>query len=119
VDSFDTISKITGKTPIILPLPYTELVYTYDEGLDYMDVTVTYKMQNAKIISYQIWGAEALVSTTSTGYTVYDADHSIYYSIENEEECIHCKRILKDSVLTISVTGNYTIEDIIKLLKDE
>lgn len=119
LNSFDEFTKVTGRVPYIIPLQYTELYYEYDEELDYLALYSTYDSQKGRITAYQVWGVEDLISTTSTGYQIYDAGESIYYSIENEEHYLCCKIVLDDSVFTIIWEGDRTIKDLINLLKNE
>ena len=118
VDSVDEFSIITGKTPIMLPLPYTSLYYEYDDEIAYLAFYVTYDTQNGKIVTYQIWDTEDLVYSAISDFQLYDADENIYYSIE-EEGRILCQKILEDSVITITSEGSYKVDDLIQLLKNE
>ena len=119
VASVEEFSEMTGKTPIVLPLPYSSLYYEYDDELDYFAFYATYDTQSGKIISYQIWDADDMESITTTGYQALETDETIYYSIEDKEALIHCKMVLDDSVLTISFAGDYTLDEIIKMLKEK
>lgn len=117
VNSFDEFIMATGKTPMILPLPCVELYYVYDEEIDYLDLNAVYEAANGKIITCQIWNVEETESISSTGYNVYDSNDSIYYSIE--EGSIYLQRIMEDSILTITSTGSYSLDDIIIMLKTD
>lgn len=117
VNSFDEFIMATGKTPMILPLPCVELYYVYDEEIDYLDLNAVYEAANGKIITCQIWNVEETESISSTGYNVYDSNDSIYYSIE--EGSIYLQRIMEDSILTITSTGSYLLDDIIIMLKTD
>lgn len=117
IDSFGAFSNNTGKMPLILSLPCLELYYEYDESIDYLKLQATYKTPEGTIVSSQIWGAEDLVSTTLTGFMLYDADETIYYSIEEEKIIINI--IFEDSVFGIIARGNYSLSSVIKMLKDE
>lgn len=118
VNSFDEFTTQTGKTPVMLSLPFTELYYTCDKEFDYLTFYATYETPDGEIVTYQIWNVEDLVSTTSAGYTAYSADESIYYSIEKEEGIVSCKRVLEDSIFTVSSRGNYTVNDLIQMLTE-
>lgn len=116
IDSFDIFSNDTGKVPFVLPLPCSELYYEYDESIDYLKLQAAYKTREGSIVTSQIWGAEDLVSTTLTGFMLYDADENIYYSIEEERITINI--IFEDSVFGIIARGNYSLTAIIKMMKD-
>lgn len=117
LNSFDDFTKATGKTPILLPLQCTELYYEYDKEIDYLALYSTYNSKDGKIVIYQIWDVEDLVTSSLEGYSVYNADESIYYSIEEATGHIYCKKIMEDSFLTISSQGNYTLDDLYAFLK--
>jgi len=116
VSSFNEFTDATGKVPVMLPLPYTELYYEYDDDLDYLAFYSTYDTPSGKVVAYQIWDADDMESTTSTGYEVFQGDDSIYYSIEKEEGYIRCKKVFSDSVFSVSSKGYYTLDDIVKML---
>ena len=117
VQSFDAFTKITNRKPLVLPLPCTNLYYVYDEEFDYLLLFAIYDTKDGKIITYQIWNADSLITYTSAGYKVYVSDPSIYFSIEEEEGLSHIKIVLDDSVVTVSYSGSYTVEEIIEMLK--
>lgn len=117
VTSFDDFIKATGKTPMILPLPYMELYYEYDELVDYLELYSTYYSKEGMIITYQIWNVEDMVTSSLTGYSAYDADETIYYSIEEETGHIYCKKLIEDSLFTVSSEGDYSLDYLLKLLK--
>lgn len=116
LSSFEEFTKMTGKKAVILPLPYTELFYEYDEVIDYLTLYSIYESINGKIVICQIWDSEGMVSVTQTGYTAYNVDESIYYSIEENGD-IYCMIIMEDSILNISSTGNYSLDKLIEMLK--
>ena len=118
IKAFEEFTKATGKVPYVLPLAYTELYYEYDEDIDYLVLYSTYDTQKGLIVAYQVWDIIDIVSTTSTEYEVYDSDKYIYYSVE-DGGYIHCKRVLNDSVITVSSKGNYTKEDLIEMMRHE
>ncbi len=117
IQSFEEFSKKTGKTPIILPLPYTELYYDYDEEIDYLVFYSTYETSLGCITVYQVWNVEEFIGSSLTNYTLYDTDESVYYSIEEEKGYVYCIKIYEDSVLNIASKGNYTIDDIVDMLQ--
>lgn len=121
IRSFDDFIEITGETPVIMPLPCAELYYIYDYDIDYLELHSMYETSSGKIIAYQIWNVESIVSSTLTGYSVYDTendtDETIYYSIE-ENGSIVIKMILEDSYLGITAKGNYELKDIIEMIKN-
>lgn len=119
LDTFDDFKKATGKTPIVFPLPCTELYYEYDETIDYLALYSTYDTPEGKVVAYQVWNIDYFETATSTGYQLYDANNSIYYSIEEKERKIHCQMVMGDSVFTVTSEGNYTLDDLIRLIKGE
>lgn len=114
--SFEDFSKDTGKTPIVLSLPFTELYYLYRSDVDYLKLSSTYVTKNGKIITNQIWGAEELSGSTLSGFALYDADRSIYYSIEKKTGLIYCIWILDDSILSITSKGSYTLDELVEMM---
>jgi hypothetical protein len=119
IDSFDDFIKATGKTPVILPLPYVDLYYEYDITIDYIALYSTYETQIGQIVTYQIWDVVDAYSFTLTGYMPYAADQSIYYSNEEETGYLYCKMIMDDSLFSLSSKGSYTIDDIVAMLRIE
>lgn len=117
LDSFDDFIRATGKTPFVLPLSFSEIYYVYDPEVEYLELYSTYDTSNGRITTYQLWDVETSVFTTTTGYEVCNDDDSVFYSIE-EEGFIHCKKILEDSIVTISSDGNYAVDDLVELLKN-
>ncbi len=117
LDSFDDFIRATGKTPFVLPLSFSEIYYVYDPEVEYLELYSTYDTSNGRITTYQLWDVETSVFTTTTGYEVCNDDDSVFYSIE-EEGFIHCKKIMEDSIVTISSDGNYAVDDLVELLKN-
>jgi hypothetical protein len=117
LNSFDDFLKATGKTAFVLPLPFTTLYYDYDKTVDFLELYSIYETTDGIIVASQIWDVEDMVSSTSAGYMVYDADTSILYSVEKETGYIYCKKLMGDSVFNISSSGNYTLIDLIEMLK--
>lgn len=118
IGSFDEFTKNTGKTPVILPLQCAELYYEYDEEIDYLVLYSTYNSKNGKIVTYQIWDVEDMVTSSLAGYSVYSAAESFYYSVEETTGYIYCKSIMEDSLFTISSQGNYTLGELFEFIKD-
>lgn len=119
VDSIEGFIRDTGKVPYIIPQQYMELYYEYDEMIDYLALYSTYYSDEGSIITCQIWNAEGMISSTIEGYSVYDKDESVYYSLEIEDGCINCIKIFENSILTISAKGDYTLDDLLNLLNGE
>ena len=115
VDSFAAFAEATGKTPFVLPLPCTELYYEYDSFFDILSLFATYEIPDGKIVAYQVWDAETLTATSLTGYQAYDADDSVFYSIENDGY-IYCKKILEDSIFSLASKSSYTLDELIGML---
>lgn len=117
VNTFNSFIESTGKTPIILPLSHETIYYEYDEFLDVLILYAVYESPQGRIFTMQTWGAEEIIDTTSTNFNVYDAYENIYYSIEKEGKIVICKT-LEDSYFTMNVKGDYTLEDLVGLLKN-
>lgn len=118
VNSFNDFTRVTGKTPFKLQMPYKELYYIYDSDIDYLELHATYAMMDGIIITYQIWDVENSFSTTLTGYSAYDQNGSVYYSIEKNGD-IYCKRIIEDSYVVMASKGSFSLDDLIAMLIDE
>ena len=116
LNSFDDFIKATGKTPLVLPLPCAGLYYTYDEAIDYLELHSKYEINNRKIVMYQIWNVEDSLVFSLTGYTKYNSDGSVFYSIEKEGK-ISILIILDDSYSGIVSEAGYTLDELIKMLK--
>lgn len=116
IGSFEDFTMTTGKTPITLMLSPTKLYYIIEPEIDYLALYSIYDTFDGKITACQIWDAESMVSSTLAGYLVYDADESIYYSIE-EDGSIYCTRVMTDSVFTVTSKGNYTLDNLIEMIK--
>lgn len=115
LNTFDDFTKATGKTPTVLPLPCKNIYYENDETLDLLQLFVTYESSEGTIAVLQIWNADELIASTTTGFAVYDANKALYYSIEDDEIIIG--KALEDSYLTISAKGSFTLEDLVKMLE--
>jgi len=117
LNTIEDFIKATGKDPFILSLPYTELYYEYDQLIDYLALYATYKTTEGEIVTYQIWDVPDAYSFTLSGYTKYDLDESVYYSIE-ENGSIIIKKVFEDSYLGVVSKGNYSLDNLIEILKD-
>lgn len=115
VDSFEIFEMNTGKTPIILPLPTTAIYYEYDETIDYLSLHSTYETQNGRIEAFQVWNAEELISSTLTGFSSYKEDDAIFYSTEGGK--IIVQKSLEDSVFGLIAIGNYSLDELIDLIR--
>ncbi len=118
LNSFDDFTTATGKTPIILPLSCSVLYYEYDETINYLALYATYVSNDGEIVTYQIWNVEDMVTASLTGYTAYNEIETIYYSIEEETGYIYCKKIMGDSIFTLSSKGNNSLDVLIEMLND-
>lgn len=115
LNSFGDFTKATGKTPFVLPIPCIELYYEYDESIDYLTLYVWYETSKGRIDVLQIWNSEDLITSTSTGFTIYDADNTISYSIE-KDGIIICK-VFQDSIISLSAKGTYALEELIDMME--
>ena len=115
LNSFDEFIKATGKTPFVLPIPFIELYYEYDESIDYLTLYAWYETSKGRINVLQIWNSEELINSTSTGFTVYDADNTISYSIEKDG--IKISKIFQDSIVALSAKGTYALKEIINMME--
>lgn len=118
INTFEEFAMATGAQPTILPLPYTELYYYHDQYTDYLKLSAFYETSKGTIITYQIWNTEVLSGSTSTGFTVYDSDPSIYYSVE-ENGAITVIKLYEDSIFTAYSEGSYSVDELIGLLMNE
>ena len=118
VSSIEEFTKTTGKVPAVLPFPYSELYYDCSKVNDYLALYTLYETPKGMIHAYQIWNVQDLIVSTSMVFTAYDADPSIYYSVE-EDGTICVLKILEDSVWMVAAEGSCTIDECIRLLKNE
>ena len=118
VNTFDEFIKATRKEPIELPLPYSELYYEYDEIIDYTALYSTYRTHDGMIVAYQIWDVDNSFFSTQSGFSPYNEEGTIYYSIEEETGSIHCIKIMDDSVFSMSSEGDYSLDELISILMD-
>lgn len=117
IESFDAFIKATGKTPVTLPLQRADLYYDYDDELDYLELCARYETSNGVIITYQIWNADEVEASTSTGYHIYDTDNTIYYSVEENGD-IAIVKTCEDSIFSLTAIGSFTLDEIISMVKD-
>ena len=118
LDSFDSFTEATGRIPVILPFSYKEIYYIHEPDIDFLQLFSTYDTPKGKIVTYQIWDVSDAFSFSLTGYTKYDTDEHIYFSIE-ENGNVYCKKVLEDSIFTISSESTYTLDDLVNLIKDK
>lgn len=118
VNTFEEFTAKTGVQPTVLSFPHTELYYDRDASTDYLMLHAEYATPRGKIITYQIWNMMNLMSTTSAGFSVCDADPSVYYSVE-ENGTTTIMKLYEDSVLGIVAEGGYTVDEIIGFLTIE
>ena len=116
VQSISEFTNATGKTPFVLPMEAVE--QSYHKENDYVKLISIYETTKGRIVVSQTWGADDIITTTVTGYSVYSEDASIYYSIE-EEGWVHCIKIVEDSFLNLSSNGAYSLEDLIEFLQND
>lgn len=118
VNTFEEFTKTMGVRPMVLPFPYTELKYYYDEFDNYLRLRAEYETPKGTVITFQIWNALDSEVTTSTGFTVYDDDPSIYYSFENNG-MMTVMKLYEDSIFGIIAEDSYTVDEIISILTAE
>lgn len=118
VDTFEEFITAMGVQPTVLPFQHTELCYNYNEFNNYLVLHTEYETPKGKIITFQIWNAADMALTTLNGFTICDADSSIYYSFEDNGS-INVMKLYEDSVFGIVAENNYTLEEIISLLTVE
>ncbi len=118
VNSFEEFTAATGVKPTVLPFPLSALYYDYDEYIDYLNLHAEYETPKGTIITYQIWTTEALESSTSTGFSAYDADPSIYYSFD-DNGTLSVIKLYENSIFGIIGNGNYTVDELTSFLSFE
>ena len=118
VDSFEAFAAATGVRPKVLPYPHAKLYYDHDEFTDYLELHAEYETPKGTIITSQIWNVLDLEASTSTGFSVYDADPSVRYSIE-ENGWITVMKLYEDSIFRILAKDSYTAEELVNLLTIE
>ena len=117
-DSFEAFAAATGVRPKVLPYPHAKLYYDHDEFTDYLELHAEYETPKGTIITSQIWNVLDLEASTSTGFSVYDADPSVRYSIE-ENGWITVMKLYEDSIFRIFAKDSYTAEELVNLLTIE
>ena len=120
VDSFEAFTAAMGVQPKVLPFPFTELSYDYDKSIDYLVFCAVYETPKGTVIMEQYWYTLDLLFATEAGYTVYDADPSVYYSFDNDGT-LNVAKVYEDTIiLIIAIEGySYTVEEILTLLDAE
>ena len=118
VDTFEAFIAATGVRPMVLPFQYTELSYDYDESVDILMLRVVYETPKGMIVTVQYWNMVDLTFTTEAGYTVYDADSSVYYSFDNDGT-LNIVKTYEDTVFTIIAIGSYTVDELVSFLNAE
>ena len=118
VDSFEAFAAATGVRPKVLPYPHAKLYYDHDEFTDYLELHAEYETPKGTIITSQIWNVLDLGASTSTGFSVYDADPSVRYSIEENGRITEMK-LYEDSIFRIFAKDSYTAEELVNLLTIE
>lgn len=115
LNNFENFILETGKTPFVLPLPYTEVYYVYFSDIDYLELHSKYNGPEGMITTYQIWAAPDAYSFTLAGYTKYDSNESLFYSIEDNGN-IAIIRFFEDSYLGLAATGHFSFDDLLEML---
>lgn len=118
VDTFEAFTAATGVQPKVLPFPYTELRYNYDEFINCLRLFAVYETPKGTIITEQYWHMLDLMFGTKDGYTVYDVDPSVYYSFGNDGT-LNIVKAYEDSVIGIIADNSYTVDEILSLLNAE
>ncbi len=120
VDSFEAFTAAMGVQPKVLPFPYTKLSYDYDKSINYLRLRAYYETPKGMIVTSQYWYTLDLLFATEAGYTVYDADPSVYYSFDNDGMLIVVKAYEDTAIGIIAIEGySYTVEEILTLLDAE
>ncbi len=117
VNNFDAFTELTGKTPIILSLPYEKLFYEIDDLNGATFLTVEYETASGRIVTYQIWNTDVTVISNSTGYEVYNANRHIYSSID-DDGTYSVVRVLDDSIFSVYSFADYSIKELVKMVED-
>lgn len=118
LDSIEGFINATNKDPALLSLSYYELYYDFDQLTNFLELYISYEGPKGSIITTQIWNMSDLTSSTSAGFTIYESDPSIYYSVE-EEGNIYIMKFFEDSVFEIITQGDYTVDELINYLNNE
>lgn len=115
VNTFEDFTTAMGVQPTVLPFQHTALKYYYDEFADYLRLRAEYETPKGTIITTQYWNMLDLAFATEAGYTVYDADPSVYYSCDYDGT-LNIVKIYEDTIFLIVVENGYTVDEIISLL---
>ena len=120
VDTFEEFITAMGVRPTVLPFKYTELCYSYDDFDDYLMLRAEYETPRGTIVTSQIWNAPFLQISTATGYTVCDADPSIYYSYDNDGT-LSIVKINENNMIVIVVEDgySYSVDEVVSFLNAE
>ena len=118
VDSFEAFTAAMGVQPKVLPFPYTKLFYVNDEFRHYLVLNAYYETPKGMIVTSQYWYTLALLFGTNAGYTVYDADPSVYYSFDNDGT-LNIVKTYEDTIIGIIADDSYTVDEILGLLNAE
>ena len=119
VDSFEAFTAAMGVQPKVLPFPYTELSYDYDEFINILMLRAVYETPKGTIVTEQYWYAMDLATSASTGYTIYDADPSVYYSSPDDDGLYSIVKNYEDTVIIIIADDSNTVDEILRLLNAE
>ena len=115
VASFDEFTAKTGRTPVSLPLPCTELYYEHDAFLGYVSLHAAYDLPDETIVTVQIWSTEDILFSTDAGYQTYDAADNVYDSLE-EDGSIHICKVYEESCLTVIARGSLSTDELMDML---
>lgn len=118
IGSFEEFAAATDKQPVILPFQYTKLYYENDEFNEYLSLHAKYETPKGIIITTQVWNAEVMITSTSTGFAVYDSDPLIYHSVE-KDGTITVEMSLENSIIIVYAKGSFSEDDIISILTDK
>lgn len=115
VRTFEEFTENTGKKPETLEMPLVELKYVSEPDIGYLVLIATYGLTDGKLVTYQIWDTNCMVSTTDTGYSKDKAGGTVYYSTE-ENKYVYCAKVMDQSVFTVVSTGSRSAEELVKRL---
>ena len=118
VNTFEEFTMVMDVQPTVLPFTHTTLYYDYDESIDCLMLYAEYETPKGVITTYQIWNALDLASSASTGFTAYDTDPSIFYSIE-EDGTMFVTKSYEDSIIEIYSDDSFTVDELISFLMNE
>ena len=78
-----------------------------------------YETPKGTIVTEQYWYAMDLATSASTGYTIYDADPSVYYSSPDDDGLYSIVKNYEDTVIIIIADDSNTVDEILRLLNAE